>query len=346
MGKINKLKSKFGRKNIIHDFGYVFRIIISYLRLGYKAIRKSYKLVFKKTSPFSFLDNYIKTLPEDIRQINILESSLGETLIFAKIMNYLKDNDSKYNNFAHLLFKPKQDIFKFYSDFNVKYLENGRIHLKDNTYYYKNKKLKFFFGEEFWHSLFGSKEHFLDAFQKELNIDLSQIDMTKAPRISEETKKSALEKVNNIQLNLDKFIFISPEVSSMDELPKEFWETIVNKYTAQGYDVFNNITDSKNFIKNSKTCNLTIEEAYIIALYAKKIIGLRSGFLELFLTLDVPMDVIYNMNKNSKNRFLVNIFENYTLQKYPKNPKLIINEYKYQKKDNQQELLNNIISDL
>lgn len=338
--QIKRLESKFGTKNILHDIFYYIRIFILKLRIKNKIFRKR-KLLINLPEKFVFLDEYIKTLPDNVKQINILETSLGETLVFAKILKYLNENE--YNNFAHLLFKPKQDIFQLYSDFNIKYLGKGRIGLKDNIYYYKGKKVKFFFSTEFWFSLWNSKEHFLDAFQKELNIDLSKIDMTKEPKISENTRKTALEKANEIKLNLNKFIFISPEASSIDQLPKEFWEKITNNYLEQGYDVFNNITDWHNYIKHSKTCDLTIEEAYVIASYAKKIIGLRSGFLELFLTLDVPMDVIYNMDKNSKNRFLVNIFENYTLQKYPKNPNLVINEYKYQTENNLKELIDNVL---
>lgn len=343
--KINNLKTKMGRKNFLHDIGYVLRIMVAYIRLAYKTIRKSYKIISRKDEMFAYLDKYIKSLPEDVKQINILKFSLGESIIFAKIMDYITENKAELNNFAHLSCKPRHDMFKFYSNANMEFLGYGNICLKDNAYYYNNKKLTFYFGDEFWFSLWGSKEHFLEAFAKELNIDLSKIDMTKEPIISNKAKKSALEKVEQINLDLNNFIFISPEASSIDELPKRFWENIVNSYRKKGFDVFNNITNWQNYVKNTKTCNLTIEEAYVIASHAKRIIGLRSGFLELFLTLDVPMDVIYNLGHNSKNRFLVNIFENYTLQKYPKNPKLIINEYKYQNKDNQQELLSIILSD-
>ena len=164
--------------------------------------------------------------------------------------------------------------------------------------------------------------------------------------LSIKTKKQdeecLLKKIDKIKLNLNKFVFIAPEANSTNLLDKSFWNDIVFYLRKKGYDVFCNVMDNTNLVNNTKTTYLTFSESYILAQKAKCIISLRSGFVELLSTIDIPIFVIYNMVNNNKNRFLNNLYENYTLKNYPNLTSHLV-EYKYEKFDQINEIKQNII---
>ncbi|MCD7780769.1 MAG: hypothetical protein LUH05_08885, partial [Candidatus Gastranaerophilales bacterium] len=114
------------------------------------------------------------------------------------------------------------------------------------------------------------------------------------PEISDETKQSALKKAERIGLNLDNFIFISPESMSNESPNKNYWCDLCDKYYNAGFDIFINAINQSPDYGFGKTCFLTFDEAYYIASLSKKIIGLRSGFIEILTSIkNVPITCLY-----------------------------------------------------
>ena len=129
-----------------------------------------------------------------------------------------------------------------------------------------------------------------------------------------------------MNLNRDRFIFLSPEATTISPIPNHLWQDFIDKVREKGYDVFLNTTCSPQ-LEGCKSCFLDFEEAYELASYAKAIIGLRSGFLETLTTINTPFHVIYNRDiQGNNNRLLRN-----TLLKLPGVHPEQIHEYDYLK---------------
>ena len=139
------------------------------------------------------------------------------------------------------------------------------------------------------------------------------------------TAQQIAQEIKNIGLNIEKFVLISPEANSCELLKNSFWVNLINDLTQQGYDIFVNIaTDCVNLDgAKYKTCKLSYSEAYTLALRAKKIYSLRSGFTEFLLDTKVPMEVYYTKFRNN-NITAEQIHNEYGLLKIPgTNPDLI-----------------------
>lgn len=113
------------------------------------------------------------------------------------------------------------------------------------------------------------------------------------PIISLDAKKSLQEKIQKLGLNLDKFVFLSPEAISCLHYPQSFWVNLIKKLKELGYDVFLNIMNSNNNIEEAKTCFLSHEEVFALAQLSSGIIGLRSGMIEILSMINVPIHVLY-----------------------------------------------------
>ena len=130
-----------------------------------------------------------------------------------------------------------------------------------------------------------------------INSLLIEREKINKPIISEEARLSAIEKVRDINLDINNFVFISPESKSNPTMSKNFWHEMVMELNRRGYDTYFNIVGSLNTIKadNLKATYLTIEEACYIASRAKAIIGLRSGFMEIVNSCtDIPIYCFYS----------------------------------------------------
>ena len=126
-----------------------------------------------------------------------------------------------------------------------------------------------------------------------------------------------LNKLKKSGLNINKFIFVSPDALSIYPLSNHFWEELEANLKHKGYDIFVN---SKAF---------TITEAKIIASYSKGIIGMRSGFIETLLELNKPMHIIYTpmlINNMPADKFC----KAHSLVFYPYTKKELIFEYENQ----------------
>lgn len=135
--------------------------------------------------------------------------------------------------------------------------------------------------------------HYFDEMKK--TLQLNNLASSRQIKCSIESTKTALKKVQDIGLNLNNFVIISPEANSCLPLPIKFWEELILKLQEKGYDIFVNTTLNR-FNTNKvtyKSCFLTYSEAFAIAKYAKKIYSLRSGFTEFLLNTNVPIEIYY-----------------------------------------------------
>ena len=86
-----------------------------------------------------------------------------------------------------------------------------------------------------------------------------------------------------------------------------------------GYDVYFNVTKEADRYKDCKHSNLTVGEVYALSELSKKIIGLRSGLMDLLVYAGKPMDVIYTKarERNSFNPLTSGeILTGFTMENY------------------------------
>ena len=166
------------------------------------------------------------------------------------------------------------DKYRFFLLFDNKHFKNVESDIKHNP-----------LGEQ----------HYFKSILNTLNMTQEDISMRKIS-VPLEDEKSMLEKVNNIGLDLNKFVFLAPEAKSCKLYDEDFWCILINLLKKEGYDVFVNIADTDLKLKEAidyKSCFLTYSEAFALAKRSRKIVSLRSGFTEFLLQTGVPIDVLY-----------------------------------------------------
>lgn len=309
---------------ILHAFViYPIRIVINIIRMSVKYIKSflPHGNNIKNKSYNKFFDKIIKYLPHNAKVIDIANSATGEAMQLAAMYD-------KYKNKGDFLitFRPKTiEIFKLFSKTTPIFIKNNALYFKDSIYFYKGKIFRIFFSDEFWMTFWAQKIHFIDAALQELNLSRKQIEPLHA-NYSKNDEENLNEKIKQISLNMDKFIFISPEANSVKPLSDDFWNKITTYLHQQGYDIFCNAIH-KCRIKYVKSVPLSFAESYLLAKKSKAIIALRSGFIEMFLQFDIQQHIIYTQTIS----VLESVLESYTLKKYPGASKKIY-EYLYPEK--------------
>lgn len=130
--------------------------------------------------------------------------------------------------------------------------------------------------------------HFYDILKKHLKLKSSNL----IPYI---ISQKANQKASYLAKNMLKnnFILLSPETISNAPLSIIFWHKISQKFKKLGYEVFTNCTDIKYFIPETYAILLNYEEIMALATHAKAIIGIRSGLLDCFSALNIPLFALY-----------------------------------------------------
>lgn len=289
------------------------------------------------------LKRVLRYIPKN-KRVNILNIATGESYIFA---NFFEELEKKYPKTVWATYnKATKDIFDLYYPDKILLLPKKYHHyFSASEYVYKNIQFECFLGADFWKSFWAHKTHFIDAFCEKFQI-LPDYNNCKLPQVDLSIKDGLYSKINQIGLNIDKFVFISTEANSTELLPNIFWNELVNELKNNGYDIFSNTTSLINPIKNSKSCFLTYQEAYLLAQKSKAIIALRSGFTEILSSINVPKHIIYNLGENKINPWLKNLFENYTLDKYPNIKIETLNEYKHHEASDFEPISKNIIDSI
>lgn len=115
----------------------------------------------------------------------------------------------------------------------------------------------------------------LGFFPKDTRIDVSSVDYSSL-------KNTFIAKLPHA-IPLEKIIIVAPECNSDTMLDKNFWSFIVEKLTAKGYYIVENITNINNHIEGAHYIDLTIEEAVSLGMSCRAVFSLRSGFCDLLV---------------------------------------------------------------
>ncbi len=195
----------------------------------------------------------------------------------------------------------------------------------------------------------GENIHILDCITRFLNISNNSVEF-ETPIISEDVEKSLGIKIEELNLDINNFVLISPEAQSNPSISNNFWINLKTKLENAGYDTFFNIELNKNFIGKVKHCHLSHQEAYALTLQAKAVIGLRSGFLEVISQagVDKPYIALYTPFKQRGYKNMIfppqsaqNVIKMSSLKKLP-NVSAYLYEYDTENID-EEELLNSIM---
>lgn len=260
-------------------------------------------------------DKYFKNLNIQYDDVYILSSNSGEIFLF---LAYLAKAVFKKNNSKAPLFvatkKYHIDILKMYLPTVPHiFIEGMQLKIQGDAFEFRGHKFFMIFsGSHFERVELAVKNqeigttHYLKSIIDTLCV--SEDDCYRPnPVISLDVNKSLSNKISEIDLRLNNFVIVAPEALSCSELPMGFWEQIVSELKKQGYDVFLNITEQKNYINGCKTTLLTFSELYSLSQKSRGVISLRSGLSEFILPANIPNVSIYTRfrNKTSDRAFLV-----------------------------------------
>jgi hypothetical protein len=293
--------------NITKKYYFLKRLILKEDINSYKrSFYLNNKLVYTKDLTKSFIRKYNKYF-KSYDNVLILNANSGEIYLFLTYV--LKAFLRKHNAQKVLFMTNKQyhiDLIEMICPeiphckvkklpvFNDKFVE-----IANKRFYMLFTKEHFLRVEEAIKKNTLGSVHYFEMLLKELDMDSAEIEYTPM-QISNNVMETLLKKIKKTGLNLDNFIFITPEAYSCEECSDVFWKNIILKEKLKGYDVYVNITDPDNNIENIeyKTCKLSFAEAIALAGMSKKIISLRSGLTECLLQTRVPMVVLYTPFKD------------------------------------------------
>lgn len=264
----------------------------------------------------------------------ILFVNSGETYLVAQVLKdfYQKERPNRpkiivprlYQKIIISMYAPWADVVVF-PEKNENYRHVCRYIEKKS--YIKGVHFKNIIPIDMWYGEEVKKVHYFSLIMKMMGLPIEKTYLFQKPQfISFGKKWGVQQRFLQMNLNRDRFIFLSPEATTISPIPNHLWQDFIDKVREKGYDVFLNTTCSPQ-LEGCKSCFLDFEEAYELASYAKAIIGLRSGFLETLTTINTPFHVIYNRDiQGNNNRLLRN-----TLLKLPGVHPEQIHEYDYLK---------------
>lgn len=261
-----------------------------------------------------FYNNYLKKLKLIYDDVYILHSNSGEVYLFFAYLakNFLKKNNSQKPLFVATK-KYHIDILKlYYPEANYIFINNLRLKTQSN--FWKRREHNYyiiFSGNHFEKVESDIKNsniwgvHYFQSMIKTLN--LTEKDYSYPKIFTDNNLLNNLnEKIKGVNLNLNNFVILAPEAMTCTELPKIFWTKLVSKLIYENFDIYLNITNPSNNIAGCKSLDLNYREAYFLALKAKAVISLRSGFSEFLLPTQIPNIALYTKFRNRiKNVFSI-----------------------------------------
>lgn len=264
-----------------------------------KKYRKKFKRKFKNIcNSKPFFEAVLASVDTNKwKEFKIIESNLGEAVIFAlTYKNWWNGEMVVLTKKYHL------DVFKMLAP------EVPVIFCKEKSSFWETSEYKkhifsFVLSNHDLGQMNLTQKHLFENWQNYLGKNL-QTQKYSAPVVSEEARKSALQKLNKMGLSLDNLIFVSDEALSLSPLPEEFWTSVTNAIKDKKYQIFINKSKGDN--------TLTIEETYFVATQCKMIIALRSGLIDLLCMINKPLRIIYTTNPA-----ITDIQPMYDLTKFP-----------------------------
>jgi hypothetical protein len=109
--------------------------------------------------------------------------------------------------------------------------------------------------------------HYFKSILNHFELEESDLKIRKVT-ILPKAEESMLKKVKKIGLNLDNFVFLSPEAQSCNHYDDSFWVTLIKELQNKGYDVFINLIGDEVNLEGAidyKTCFLSYAEVFALA---------------------------------------------------------------------------------
>lgn len=290
--------------------------------------------IFPKYPPYKVLDKIIQVTGTRYDNIFILRTATGETTLLAYLLpNLIKKYNIKKFCFVTPVGKESTTfgvIQAFYPEvecYSINITQRDlNLYFKENLISYKNINFHICLFpvnviQEQTIAVKNNSANYMHHCSFILN-NLNQKEFIFRPFLLSNIATSVFDKIKN--LNFDKFIFLSPEASSVLPYSDFFWVKLSEKLKSMGYDIF--VNSRKKFYGNMIFDNISICEAIVVAQHAKAIIGLRSGFMETLSPIDIPKFILYTKFKwhNYTSDETLNYF---TLHKYPFVAKKNLYEY-------------------
>lgn len=240
--------------------------------------------------------------------VYVLLANIGESVVFLKLAKaYFKKNNSQTPIIIGTQDYHKELVEMLCPDIPVKIIKNTKLPLNRPEFRVKNCLIKLAF-PKFYYDNVENNLRDKSAQQKHFTahiltyLGLSESDFSKDEiKTTEKEKQVLLKKVKRIGLNVDNFVFLSPEANTCEELDIAFWEKL--KKEMKDIDIFCNVTRNLEKYKNFKRCKLSLKEVYILAQLSKEIIGIRSGLMDLLADIEKPMKIIYTAKRKREGFF-------------------------------------------
>lgn len=346
------------------DFPYYRKLCIKNKTFRIVQIKKNIKkskllgITYKKVPLKNHFIKIIKQLEnnkiifDDIYLIQIV--SMGEAYLFATIFKtVLVKNKSKQPVLVFTKAIYKQIFELLYSDIPMYVCDSTYISdfiglSVDDVLIFKSHKIYVPFTMEYLKGvekkiLLGDKVHYFDELCKSQGVNTEEIlssTSIASIHIDDIDIEAVKTKCAKINLNFNRFVIFSPETVTCAYYSKNFWCSLRDIFLEKDIDIFLNITDEKNYIEGTKYCPMSIKEIISLSTMAKRIIGVRSGLLEILASQHIPMDILYTCFplQNIQTDFAIQAF---SVKKLPFVIKETIQEYNTQNFE-EKELLRNI----
>lgn len=282
----------------------------------YKGIRLLSKNKINKYVEEDCLFHITKQAPSKYKNIIFIRTGLGE----AYLLNiYLKQILESFNlTIENTCFVGLRDTFgelfcQYNSEVNYKKINLSWDYLvfgiDKREYHYGQKNIYFYIEKEFIYKKMNdyknniNTNHYVTEICNHFNIQYNSFKKEKYLPTSLQ-RANAIKRLQEENININNFIFISKTALSIDGFSNAFWNDLEHFLKLKGYDIYYNSN------------KLSITEAKVIASYSKAIIALRSGFLETISELDNVFYVLYS--KLSMNDASAKLLKNiYSLKYYP-----------------------------
>lgn len=309
-------------------------------------------ILIKKFHLADFLyKKYLKQIKYDYDDIYLLNSNSGELYLFFAFIcrSFLEKNNSKKPLFIATK-KYHVDLLKmYYPDANYIFINNTNFKTQSNKWTKNGHNIYLIFSGNYFEKVeFEIKNnksgftHYLDNILLNLNLKKEDCKFIK-PQISEKIINSVNQKIQQLQLKDDNFIILAPEAITCEKLPLNFWNNLAQNLKELGFDLYVNITNSKNIIEGCKHSDLNLQEIFYLAQKAKAIISLRSGLSEFLVPTETPNISIYT-NFKKKAISVDKILSGFSIKKHPDAFKYNIEEINAEIYNSPNKLVNEILN--
>lgn len=253
--------------------------------------------VFPKSFLHQFLDSIIEYAGDEYDYYFLVRTAgIGE----AYLLNFMYESLKEKYNFKNACIVSHREMYKdmykvFLPDVPCYITKDGikpyNVYLRDRFIKYKNKTFQVV------HSTLIESDKLFKNYVKGYDVPYPTVirEMATAdrfvnnlPKFTDEEKR-VIDLVPN--LNLDKFVFFIPEANNVKLLSAYFWHSLAKKFRDKGYDVY--VNTKNGACSYGVSAEITVSQALYLAQFAKGIVSIRAGLLELLSSFDNPKHIIY-----------------------------------------------------